>query len=179
VHGESKLDILVGLEYLQLLLDKALRGWLPVTYLIFSLVGTCGLVANVILVYALLHLSDMSFDAAQLTAGMFVIALNFLMNNCLTFRSARLRGTRMIPGFVLFYLACSIGLSFNLAAAHGFRDLGLPWYMASLIGIAIGSVWNCWMASLLIWGIGRRRIASSRAAYGSTRAAETRKVATN
>ena len=179
VHGESKLDILVGLEYLQLLLDKALRGWLPVTYLIFSLVGTCGLIANVILVDALLHLSDMSFEAAQLMAGMLVIALNFLMNNRLTFRSARLRGARLIPGLVLFYLACSIGLGFNLAAARGFRDFGLPWYMASVIGVAIGSVWNYWMASLLIWGIGRRRPDRLRAAYDSTRVAGTRNVAAN
>ena len=165
LHGESKLDIVVGLEYMQLLLDKIMRGWVPVSYLIFSMVGAVGLAVNLILVYAFLHLLPISFDLAQAIASFLVIALNFVLNNRLTFRSARLRGRRAAQGLGLFYIACSVGLAFNLMAAHGFRDFGVPWYLASLVGVLIGSVWNYWITSLFIWGIGRRRGVNLSAAY--------------
>jgi dolichol-phosphate mannosyltransferase len=165
LHGESKLDIIVGLEYVQFLVDKAMGGWLPVSYLIFSMVGAVGLVVNWILVYVLLHSFPLSFDYSQALASFLVIGLNFALNNKLTFRAARLRGMRWLQGLGLFYLASSVGLAFNLAAAHGFRDFGVPWYAASLTGVAIGSIWNYWVTSLFIWKIGRRRAGHLRAAY--------------
>jgi dolichol-phosphate mannosyltransferase len=137
LRGESKLDIVVGLEYLQLLLDKVMRGRVP---------G-----------YAFLRLLPLSFDLAQAIASFLVIALNFALNNLLTFRADRLRGKRAAQGLLLFYVACSVGLVFNLGAAHGLRDFGLSWYSASLVGVIIGSVWNYWVTSLFIWEIGRHR----------------------
>jgi dolichol-phosphate mannosyltransferase len=157
LRGESKLDIVVGLEYLQLLLDKVMRGRVPVSYLIFSMIGTIGLLANFALVYAFLRLLPLSFDLAQAIASFLVIALNFALNNLLTFRADRLRGKRAAQGLLLFYVACSVGLVFNLGAAHGLRDFGLSWYSASLVGVIIGSVWNYWVTSLFIWEIGRHR----------------------
>ena len=168
LHGESKLDIIVGLEYLQFLVDKTMGGWLPVSYLIFSMVGAVGLVVNWILVYVLLRSFPLSFDYSQALASFLVIGLNFALNNKLTFRAARLRGMRWLQGLGLFYLASSVGLAFNLAAAHGFRDFGVPWYAASLTGVAIGSIWNYWVTSLFIWKIGRRRAGHLRAAYDAT-----------
>jgi dolichol-phosphate mannosyltransferase len=165
LHGESKLDIIVGLEYLQFLLDKFMGGWVPVSYLIFAMVGSVGLVVNWVLVYVFLRSFSISFDMAQLIASLLVVALNFVLNNRFTFRGARLRGVRALQGLGLFYVAASIGLAFNLSAAHGFRDFGVPWYLASLTGVAIGSIWNYWVTSLFIWRIGRSRAAHLRAAY--------------
>ena len=165
LHGESKLDILVGLEYLQLLLDKFFGGWIPVGYLVFSMVGTVGLIANLLLVYSLLHFSRLPFDLSQGIAGFLVIALNFVLNNLLTFRSARLHRARAWQGLALFYIACSVGLSFNLIAAHGFRDFGVPRLLAAFVGIVIGSVWNYWVTSLFIWGIRRHRAGRLQTAY--------------
>jgi dolichol-phosphate mannosyltransferase len=165
LHGSSKLDILVGLEYLQLLLDKMVGDWIPVSYLVFSMVGAIGLAVNLILIFAVKGLFPVSFYMAQAIGSMLVIALNFVLNNRLTFRSARLKGWRAVQGLVLFYLACSVGLAFNLTAAHGCRDYNIPWFWASLIGVVIGSVWNYWVTSLLIWQITRRRSAAIQQAY--------------
>jgi dolichol-phosphate mannosyltransferase len=165
LHGTSKLDILVGLEYLQLLLDKLVGDWIPVSYLVFSMVGAIGLAVNLILIFAVKSLFPVSFYMAQAIGSILVIALNFVLNNRLTFRSARLKGWRAVQGLLLFYLACSIGLAFNLTAAHGCRDYHMPWFWASLIGVVIGSVWNYWVTSLLIWQITRRRSAAIQQAY--------------
>jgi GtrA-like protein len=72
-----------------------------------------------------------------------------------------------VQGLGLFYVASSVGLAFNLAAAHGFHDFGVPTYLASLTGIAILSIWNYWVTSLFIWRIHRRRAAHLRFAYDS------------
>ena len=165
VHGSSKLDILVGLEYCQLILDKLIGNWIPVSYLIFSAVGAIGLLANILLIYCLLQVSSLSFTMAQAAGSLAVIALNFFLNNHLTFRSARLRGRRVIQGLLAFYVACSVGLAFNLMAAKGFRDYGVPRYLASIIGVVIGSVWNYWVTSVLIWQVVRRRTASIQQVY--------------
>ena len=46
IHGTSKLDILVGIEYLQLLLDKAVGNLIPPRFIIFSMVGAGGLLLS-------------------------------------------------------------------------------------------------------------------------------------
>ena len=165
VHGTSKLDILVGLEYFQLLLDKMIGGWIPVSYLIFSLVGLVGLVTNLLLIYALMQVLPISFTMSQAVGSVIVIAINFVLNNRLTFRSARLKGALAFQGLLLFYIACSVGLVFNLTAAKGLREYGVPWYWASTVGLVIGSVWNYWVTSVLIWQIKRRRTAAIQQAY--------------
>src|SRR5262245_21012195 len=42
VHGASKLDLLVGIEYLLLLLDKTVGDWIPPRFVIFGMVGSIG-----------------------------------------------------------------------------------------------------------------------------------------
>jgi len=45
-HGQSKLDSLVVLEYLGLLLAKLSADWLSIRFVLFSLVGSTGLLAR-------------------------------------------------------------------------------------------------------------------------------------
>jgi dolichol-phosphate mannosyltransferase len=157
VHGESKLDILVGLEYLQLLLHKLTRGMIPVSYLLFGLMGAVGVVCNFLLAGLFSYSFDLSFKSAQFAGALITIAINFLLNNELTFRSARLRGRRFLEGLAIFYACCSIGLFAQVMVANGLRAGGMNWPTATLAGIAIGSVWNYSTAFLFVWQVRRRR----------------------
>lgn len=158
VHGESKLDILVGLEYIELLADKVVGRWIPVSYVLFALVGSFGLAVSIAAVYILLHTTPLTFSSAQIVMSVAVITLNFLLNNQLTFRGSRLRGMRLIRGLVLFHLACGVGLVCNWQLAELLRDHSIPWWAASLAGTAVGSVWNYWVSSVLVWRVNRRKI---------------------
>lgn len=155
--GESKLDVLVGAEYLQLLLDKTVGEWIPVSYIMFGLVGGAGVLVTLGLVYALMRLGGMEFDVALLTASSVAVLVNFLLNNVFTFRSFRLRGARMVGGLILFYLACGIGLVCNWQVAELMRREQWPWAAAAFAGIVVGSVWNYWVSSIVVWGVNRRR----------------------
>ena len=157
VYGESKLDILVGLEYLQLLLHKLTRGTIPVSYLLFGLMGSVGAVCNFLLAALFIYSFDLSFQSAQLAGALITIAINFLLNNHLTFRSARLRGPRLLQGLVIFYVGCSIGLLAQVTIANGLRAGGMNWPAATLAGIALGSIWNYATGFLFVWQVRKRR----------------------
>jgi dolichol-phosphate mannosyltransferase len=163
--GESKLDIVVGLEYVELLLDKLLGGWLPVRYMIFGCVGALGVLINAVITYGLMRWAKTPFEWAQMTAGVVVIGLNFLLNNRFTFRAFRLRRWQMVGGMASFYAACSIGLFTNLTIAMALLRSGLHWYTAGLIGVIAGSVWNYWMSSLFVWKVAQRRLSERKLAH--------------
>jgi len=84
VHGESKLDILVGLEYVELLLHKLTRGTIPVSYLLFGLTGSVGVIVNFLLAALFGYWLRLDFRTSQLAGALITIAVNFLLNNQLT-----------------------------------------------------------------------------------------------
>ena len=165
VHGESKLDIIVGIEYLQLLLDKWIRGVIPVGYLLFAVVGSVGAVANLILTTSLLNFLRLPFLEAQTLGALVTIAINFLLNNQTTFRSARLKGLRLLQGLVLFYIGCAFGLLAQVGVAEALKSLHLQLLLATLTGIIVGSVWNYSMAYLFVWHVRRHRSRRLQSAY--------------
>jgi len=156
MYGESKLDILVGLEYLKLLADKLLGGWVPVNYILYSAVGSLGVVGHLLCLFLLLHGARMGFSEAQtITSGLMIVA-NFLLNNAITFRTHRLQGWRMLVGLALYCVACTIGLLTNVRIADLLRSAHFSWYVAGFGGIVIGSVWNYWVTSIFVWRIYRK-----------------------
>ncbi|MBK5296200.1 MAG: glycosyltransferase family 2 protein [Vicinamibacteria bacterium] len=156
-HGDSKLDIVVELEYLELLFDKLTGGWIPPTYFLFGLVGTAGMFFNFVAAALLLRVWGVDFFRAQAIGALLTVALNFFLNNALTFRSARMRGAEIVTGLLLFYVVCSIALLAQLAVASALRQFGVHWAPATLVGIVIGSVWNYTIAAQLVWRGHRRR----------------------
>ena len=164
-HGESKLDLLVGIEYLQLLFDKLTRGWIPSTFLLYCLVGIVGVLFNLGAAAVLARYLGLGFLNAHIWAAIPTVAVNFFLHNNLTFRSARLKGLALAKGLALYYPACAIGLYAQVAVAVNLHGRGLTWLFASLAGVAIGSLWNYSMAYLLVWQVRRRRAKVLRPAY--------------
>ncbi len=67
LHGESKLDAAVVLEYLGLIVAKLSRDLVSIRFLMFGSVGATGVVVNLV-VLALLLDRNVGFSAAQTTA---------------------------------------------------------------------------------------------------------------
>ncbi len=107
------------------------------------------------LLYGTLRLE---FLQAQVIGALLTVAFNFLLNNAVTFRSAKMRGAQLVKGLLLFYVVCSVALLAQLAVAIALQQhVGAHWAPATLIGIVIGSVWNYTIAAQLVWRGGRRR----------------------
>jgi dolichol-phosphate mannosyltransferase len=152
LHGESKLDILVGVEYLQLLLDKTIGDFLPARFIIFAMVGAVGVTIHLMLLAILLKIGGWKFMQAQIAATIVVMVVNFFLNNAITYRDRRLKGARLVTGLISFCLACSIGAFISLRVAiFAVRDEALPWFIGGLIGTIVSSVWNYAITALFTW----------------------------
>ena len=157
IHGTSKLDLLVALEYFELLLDKLLRDFLPARFVIFCLIGSVGLLVNLLLFSLLSRILHWESQVAYITASLITVMVNYTLNNQFTFRRFRLRGRQFWIGLVGFYAACTLGLFAGFEISFGLRTSGMNELLAVLAGVTIGSVWNYCMASILVWRVSRHR----------------------
>jgi len=150
-RGESKLDINVELEYLYLVVDKTIGGLLPTRFALFISVGSLGLLVHLGILGLLYTRLGVDFAVSQVAATGVAMTFNFILNNIVTFRDRRLRGWRIATGLLTFYAACSLGAFINVAFARNLLRMGVPWYLAGIAGIAISSVWNYGVNTILTW----------------------------
>jgi dolichol-phosphate mannosyltransferase len=155
-HGESKLDVLVGLEYFELLVDKHLGDFLNVRIVLFGMVGALGVGVQLLIVSALLRIVGLSFPTGQTIATIVVMILNYVLNNSVTYRDRRLRGWRFWGGLLTFCLACGLGVAANVAIANEAYRHGVRWVLASMIGLLFSAVWNYGVTSMTTWRQERR-----------------------
>jgi dolichol-phosphate mannosyltransferase len=149
VHGTSKLDGLVVWEYLMLLLDKRIGRFIPARVALFLAVGGSGLLVHLAVLGSVL--TWLPFAQAQFTASLVAMVTNFFINNALTYRDRRLRGTRMLRGLVTFIGICCVGAVANVAFANVLYAGGFSWWAAGIAGAVVGAVWNYTMSALLAW----------------------------
>ena len=90
LHGESKLDARVVLDFGQLLLAKATDDRISFRFVLFCLVGLSGVAVHMAALAALHALAVGSFSAQQAIATAIAIAWNYVFNNAFTYRDQRL-----------------------------------------------------------------------------------------
>jgi dolichol-phosphate mannosyltransferase len=151
LHGESKLDSMVALDFLGLLLAKVTRDAVSLRFLLFAMVGSLGLLVHFAALYAALEAFDFSFPEAQALAAFCAMTSNFVLNNFLTYRDQRLKGFAVVRGLLLFYLVCSVGLLANVGVAFSVYDQEPIWWLAGAAGALMGVVWNYAMSGLFVW----------------------------
>jgi dolichol-phosphate mannosyltransferase len=151
LHGESKLDALVALDFLGLVLAKLTNDVVSLRFVLFGLVGALGLLVHLTALYIGLNAFELTFGRAQIVAALLAIVSNFLINNRLTYRDQRLRGLGMLRGFVLFCAVSSIGFLANVGVAFAVYESDRTWWSAGAAGSLIGLVWNYAMSNVLVW----------------------------
>ncbi len=148
--GESKLDALVMAQFAGMLIDKALRGTVPVRFINFALVGAFGVLINLAVLEVARH-AGLSFGVSQ-TIGTFVaMVANFQLNNQLTYRTQRLKGRRVWRGLALFMVVCGLGAIANIGIARALYAEDAGGILAGTAGAAVGVVWNYAVSATLVW----------------------------
>jgi dolichol-phosphate mannosyltransferase len=151
LHGESKLDSMVALDFLGLVLAKLTNDTVSLRFLLFALVGSIGLFVHFAVLFVTLEFFDLPFAEAQAIAALCAMTGNFLLNNFLTYRDQRLKGFGILRGLAIFYLVCSVGLLANVGVAFSVYDQEPIWWLAGASGALMGVVWNYGMSSLFVW----------------------------
>lgn len=152
-QGQSKLDRAIAFDFLAGLYDKTLGQIIPTRFALFGTVGALGVMVHMAVLAALLLAFNGRFAIAQSLAVIAAMTFNFWLNNWLTYRDQRLDGViSLLGGWVRFCLTCSVGAFANVAVASLLEAQGLAWFLAGLVGILIGSVWNYALSSRFVWG---------------------------
>jgi dolichol-phosphate mannosyltransferase len=151
LHGESKLDNQVALDFLGLLVTKLTGNALPVRFVSFVMVGAIGVLVHLATLKVGLSALHLDFGAAQTLATLVAMTSNFFLNNWLTYRDQRLHGIALIRGLLLFYVICAIGAVSNIGVATWLYANDPVWWLAGLLGSFVGAVWNYSISSLLVW----------------------------
>ena len=151
LHGESKLDSMVALDFLGLVLAKLTHDVVSLRFLMFAMVGSLGLLVHLAALYAALKLMHLPFAESQACGALSAMTSNFILNNFLTYRDQRLKGLAILRGLLLFYLVCSVGLLANVGVAFSVYDQEPIWWLAGAAGALMGVVWNYAMSGLFVW----------------------------
>jgi dolichol-phosphate mannosyltransferase len=151
LHGESKLDNQVALDFLGLLVTKLTGNALPVRFVSFVMVGAIGVVVHLLTLKIGLAALGLGFAAAQTLATFVAMTSNFFLNNAATYRDQRLHGAAIVKGLLTFYVICAIGALSNIGVATWLYTSEPVWWLAGLLGSFVGAVWNYSISGLLVW----------------------------
>lgn len=128
-------------------------------FLRFGLVGLSGVFVDMAMLYLL---SDPATLALPLTrskiiAGEIAIFNNFLWNDAWTFADVSMRqqeGHQRLKRFLKFNIICLAGLVLNVLVLNLVFNFLIPnRYIANLIAIAVGTIWNFWVNLKLSWRV--------------------------
>jgi dolichol-phosphate mannosyltransferase len=151
VHGASKLDSKVALDFAALLTAKLTNDAVSARFLLFCLVGLTGVAIHMSVLRVVFMVSDLRFGAAQALATVAAITWNFVLNNIFTYRDQRLSGLSFVTGLIRFQVICAIGAISNVGIATWIFDYDSRWWVAGLAGALIGTVWNFVVSAAFVW----------------------------
>lgn len=151
--GESKLDRAIAVDFIAGLYDKVFGRIIPTRFALFGTVGALGVGVHLAILYLCLVLAGVQFAWSQSIATLGAMTFNFWLNNFFTYRDRRLETAgKLLRGWASFVIACSVGAVANIAIASLLFERGAPSFLAALVGITIGSVWNFALSSRFVWG---------------------------
>ncbi len=153
IKGESKLDTMVAWEYAMLLLDKMFGSYVPVRFLMYLCVGTFGLAVHFVILWFTYKSRTLPFAESQSIATAVAMVFNYWLNNIITYRDQKLKGIRFIYGFFSFAVICSIGALSNIGVASYLFAENQTWWLAGVVGVVLGTVWNYAMTSVFTWRV--------------------------
>jgi dolichol-phosphate mannosyltransferase len=116
-------------------------------------VGTFGLGVHFIVLWFTYKSRAMPFEEAQSIATGIAMLFNYWLNNQITYRDQRLKGSRFVYGFFSFAVICSIGALSNIGVASYLFAENQSWWLAGIIGVVLGTVWNYAMTSVFTWRV--------------------------
>ncbi len=151
LHGESKLDSKIALDFAALVTAKLTHDAVSVRFLLYCLVGLTGLGVHLATLFVLTQSTALAFGVAQAVATVAAIAWNFVLNNLFTYRDQRLTGWRFLTGLLRFQVICAIGAISNVGIATWIYDYDSVWWIAGLGGALIGTVWNFAVSAAFVW----------------------------
>ncbi|MCW6049259.1 glycosyltransferase [Lyngbya sp. CCAP 1446/10] len=156
-EGESKVTGKQYIEYLRHLLILRFARWPMGKFLRFGLVGFSGVFVNMAVLYVLREIFNLELTRSLIFAAELAIISNFFWNDLWTFGDISKRQPGMkqrLKRLLKFNTICLMGLILNVLLVNVmFNILGMNEYLATLIAIAVVTLWNFWINMKLSWRV--------------------------
>ena len=151
-YGSSKLDLAIFWDFLISILHTLSFRLLPRRAISFGLVGLSGVAVQLLITQLFMALWGLGFEQALPIGVISAASSNYLINNALTFRFARLKGILLLRGLFKFLLVASLPVMANVGLASAYYSLIAPnVFWAQLAGIIVVFVWNYAASSRFVW----------------------------
>ena len=151
-YGSSKLDLAIFWDFLISILHTLSFRLLPRRAISFGVVGLSGVAVQLLITQLFMALWGLGFEQALPIGVISAASSNYLINNALTFRFARLKGVLLLRGLLKFQLVASLPVMANVGLASAYYSLIAPnAFWAQLAGIVVVFVWNYAASSRFVW----------------------------
>lgn len=151
--GQSKMSIIIILEFLGLILSHLTRGILSIRFILFGMVGLSGVFVQLFFTFLCLNFFIQPYIIAHSMGVLMAMTSNYYFNNLLTYKDRSLSGYLFFKGLVSFYVICSAGALANIGMAKLLYDYTEIWFLSSLMGAILGAIWNFIFSSIFTWKI--------------------------
>lgn len=149
--GESKLDRGVMWDYAMMLVHKYVRGYIPIRFISFAMIGSLGAFLHLGIVWLLFAVLKNPFYTAHILGALTAMTSNYLLNNFLTYHDRKLHGWSLVRGWVSFVFASSLGLVANVGVAAYAFERHFFWTTSAVAGILVGAVLNYALTATYTW----------------------------
>ena len=157
VHGKTKLNAGVAIEYLLALIDLRF-GWLvPNQFVKFGLVGLTGSLVN-FGGFALFKAAGVPMPVSIVFGVELAIMWTYYANNKFTFTPMSFSGAQFYKGFALYQFVCLYGLIIQISVVSTLMStfsivttniVGL--YLVYMVGVVFAAVGNYFLHSYYTW----------------------------
>ncbi len=138
-YGNSKLDTLVGLEYLHTIVNRGLSRLLPMQHTVSLLAALFCFAAHLSVFFMTTRITHASFMKAQVLATTCGVAGTIVFTHFAVLRQQRFG---RLEGTSVLLFACVLGAVINLVFAHSLWRDGVQWYLAGPAGALLGATAN-------------------------------------
>ena len=147
---DTKIDYAVIWDFFISVLHSLTRRLIPRRAISFGLVGATGILVHLFVVYFLMAITKLTFFQVLPFAGVSAASSNFLINNFLTFRNARLQGIELVSGLLKFLIVSSIPLLANVLVFF-YQYVTPNKFLSQIAGIIVVFIWNYAASSKFVW----------------------------
>jgi dolichol-phosphate mannosyltransferase len=151
MHGESKITTMEALQYLGFLYEKRLGKYIPLTFIKFCIVGSTGAIIHFSILYIFFKLCNLKYQYSLVIAFEIALIFNFIFNNRWTFKDKKIRGIRIIWGYIKYNFANTFGGAINFIISNYLILNNLHWVVSSFIGAFAGVLWNYILSKIITW----------------------------
>jgi dolichol-phosphate mannosyltransferase len=148
--GESKLNLSTVFSLIGQIIENLTNGIISAGFLVFSMVGSFGVLLHLLLLSTLLTL-EFTFTSANIISTLFAMTSNYLLNNFLTFHNIHDTYQKKLLGLMKYTLANSLSIFANIGIASQLFGNNFSVLSSALIGIFAGLILNYFLSRNIVF----------------------------